>query len=129
MRGGCFSFSFPDIEKVKEKQFSSNAPAFRHVTPGLNFDAVCPKCKERVIIQIGYNKNGKDYFDIGSMRNHLKCTNSNCKAKINPNGLKNIILYKSIWKYEYQLKDEDNAQSGLAFNQNDRNIYYSSRSR
>jgi len=49
----------------------------------------------------------------------MKCSNLKCTAKINPNGLKNIILYKSVWKFEYLLKGNDQSKCGLAYNLND----------
>ena len=114
--GEGFSFQFQNIKKAREEEFCKEGHDFRVVNPGLNFLVYCDSCKEIVVIQIGFNKNEKEYFDIGSIRNHMKCPIYQCKSKINPKGLKNIELLKSVWKYEYQLIDEDKAQSGLCFN-------------
>jgi len=89
------------------------------VNPGLNLMAFCNCCNEYVVIQIGYNQKNNEFFDIGSMRNYLKCSNNKCKSKIKSSGLLNIMLYRSVWKYEYELEFKANQKSGVSFNPND----------
>ena len=79
--GGGFSFEFPDIKKAKEEEFAQTGPGFRIVNPGLNFLAYCDSCKEIFVIQIEFNKTENEFFDIGSMRNFLKCSNNESKSK------------------------------------------------
>jgi len=91
-------------------------PVYREVREGLNFKADCEKCKESIIISIGYNKSENEFYDVCGMKNQLICSNLKCKAVINPVGIKSIVLYKSVWKYECMLSNESKSQSGFSYN-------------
>ena len=115
-----FWFRFLDISKVIENELATTAPEYRTIIPGLNFLLECSSCKEYVAIQIGYNKNENDFFEIGNIINFLKCSNSKCKAKISSEGFKNFVFSKSVWKFECKFKDEKGPISGLNFNLDDK---------
>lgn len=92
-------FTMPDIEVQHTGKFDMSAPNFREVTNGLNFDVLCKKCHNLVIVQIGFNTKSYDFFELSSLVKNQIC--KNCGAILEEKNFRNIYFVKCIWKFEY----------------------------
>ena len=109
LRGG--GFTMPDIEVQNAGKFDNSAPAFREVIDGLNFDVLCEKCNNLVIVKIGYNSKNDDFYVINTIIKNQKCVN--CGAILPEKNFKNMYFCKCLWKFEYLEEGATNPKEGV----------------
>jgi len=110
LRGGG-GFEMPDIEVTNKGKFSHNAPEYRTVIGGLNFDAKCEKCNKDIIVQIGLNSKADDFYDINKLMKESKC--KLCGTNFTEKNFENIYFVKCVWKFHYLEEGETNHKEGI----------------
>ena len=101
LRGGGPSFSFTGMESAKKSGFSDDAPNYRIIAPGINFEGRCTNAECEAYQNFAWCQKGYGEFNIGMITYECDCPM--CERKLTD--VKNTSFFKCSWRFKGYLSD------------------------
>lgn len=94
-------FILPYIKRKLVGKISKSPHYFKKLRVGVNFKADCIYCGESSLINIGFNKQKNEFFDIQKLSNQQVCPF--CENNFLSKNIKNVYFVRCAWKIFSQM--------------------------
>ena len=112
LRGGGPSFSFNGMGSYSKRGFSSEAPKYRIIGPGVNFEGICRNSECEAYNNKAWARKGFGEFNTGTVIHECLCPL--CEGRLA--NVKTTAMFKCSWTFEgYTAAGERKEGSGHTY--------------